>query len=217
MSPSQADVYARRVAALYVGPEPAPVAPAAVSPSVRLTAQEMASYTGIFFNERVPFNGIREIVVDSGKLFYVRGPDDRSELVPLGGSRFQMATLKFSVGPDTLKFDPPSFQASYLPSVSGGATLVRVGATRRDLRDYAGTYVSNELPARWKVQVADTALIVDRQRGASYRLVRAFEDGFRAPGAPMIARFIRDPKGQVVAMEFSAADRAWHVRFERQR
>lgn len=212
----QAQNFARRVATLYVGPGPAPASPPPVAPTATLAPQEMARYTGIFFNERVPFNGVRQIVVDSGKLFYVRGRDDRTEITPLGASRFKMAGLTFSLRPDTLAFDPPSFQAPYLPSVSGGATLVRVGTAKRDLRDYAGRYVSDELPARWTVQVADTGLVVKRDRGAPYRLTRAFEDGFQTPGAPMIARFIRDHTGEVTAMEFSAGDRAWHVRFERQ-
>ena len=212
----------QRVAALYVGPDTVTVAETAIPSTVRLTAQEMASYTGTFFNERTPVLSIREIVVDSGKLFYVRGPTLRGEMVPLGDSRFQVMGTGLSarfVGRDTLKFDRaqsgPTFGA---PSPgSGGGIFVRVGTTRRDLRDYAGTYVSSEIPTRWKVQVVDTALVVNRQRSGPYRLVRAFEDAFVTPGSPQLARFIRDDKGNVIAMEFSASDRAWHVRFERQR
>ena len=200
---------ARRIVVLYLGPDPDAVPPKVPRSAVRPTAQQMASYVGVFFNEQVPT--IRTIALDGRELFYVQGPGNRNELAPLGGSRFQImstdTTARF-LGPDTLRIEPARGSAK--------ATLVRVSLARRDLRDYVGIYVSRELPARWKAQVADTGILLLRERGSPFRLDRAFEDVFRGPDFLMIARFIRDLKGEVVAMEINTADRVTHLRFERQ-
>jgi CubicO group peptidase (beta-lactamase class C family) len=207
-----ATIVGRRVAALYVGPQRAPVAPA-VTAALALTPQQQASYVGMFYNDRVP--SAWPITVDSGKMVWA----NNRELVPIGGSRFQLAgttaivTLK---GTDTVVFEQRPFSPNAGP-YEPHPTYVRVGTVRRNLRDYAGTYDSGELPARWKVQVKDTALIIDRPKGPSYFLYRAFEDGFDSPSYGMIVRFFRDPKGEVVAMELNGGSRAWHLRFERER
>jgi hypothetical protein len=75
-------------------------------------------------------------------------------------------------------------------------TYVRVRAPKRDLQGYTGTYVSDELPARWKVQVVDDRLTVNRQKGAAVRLNPAFEDGFLGSALGIIALFIRESKGR---------------------
>lgn len=107
----------RRVAALYVGPRPAPVAPAAGTPTVTLPPERLASYAGMFFNEQLP--EIVHIAVDGGKLVWF----GRGELVPLGSSRFQIAgteALATFMGPDTIVFDRlPSQPVAYVSRLRG--------------------------------------------------------------------------------------------------
>jgi CubicO group peptidase (beta-lactamase class C family) len=206
--PPRPSALVRRIAALYV-PE-LPAAPQSSAAAVTLSAQEMTSYAGVFFNRRMPF--LREIVVDGGKLYQIQGPNIRNELLPLGDSRFQVAgstqTLTF-VGPDAFKTEP----TPELPAL----TFSRTRAARPDLKAYSGTYVNDELPARWKLQVAKDALTVTMPTGNSFRLIPAFEDGFRGSVLGIIALFSRDQKGQIVAMELSSQDWVRHLRFERQR
>jgi len=161
----------------------------------------------MFFSDREVL--FREIVVADGKLYYSRGANNRSELQPLGGGRFQMLGQPLVItysGRDTLKIElqgsPPT-------------TLHRVTKTTRELRAYEGTYVSSDLPSRWTVQVADSGLTITPPRGNVMRVDRAFEDAFRNPG--LFVRFRRDAKGAIVALEASAGERARHIRFDRQR
>lgn len=202
-------VLARRVAALYV-PPPATVAQASAVSAVNLSAQERLSYAGVFFNRQMPF--IREIVADDDKLIMVQGPNIRTELSPLGASRFQLtgsaSTVTF-LGPDTLKTDPSGDTPELI--------FVRVPVGTRDLQGYAGTYVSNELQDRWKVQVVNDRLTAVGQRGRAFRLDRAFEDGFRGSALGIVALFIRDQRGEIVALDVSAQDWVRHIRFARQR
>jgi CubicO group peptidase (beta-lactamase class C family) len=204
---SAAGPLAQRVASLYLGTDSASVAQASTA-AVSLTAEEMASYTGMFFNDRSVL--LREIVVADGKLHYSRGASNRSELVPLGGSRFQIAgqplVVSFS-GRDTFKVEG---------GTGGTPTLFRrVSAGKRELRGYEGSYASSDLESRWTVQVADSGLVLNRRRGNAVRIDRAFDDAFR--NAAVFVRFRRDAKQKVVAMEVSAGERARHVRFDRER
>jgi hypothetical protein len=52
-------------------------------------------------------------------------------------------------------------------------------------------------------------------RGSSMRLNPAFEDFFRSGN--LFARFVRDEKGEVIAMDVSSGERVRNLRFERQR
>jgi CubicO group peptidase (beta-lactamase class C family) len=203
---SNAGSLAQRVAGLYLGPEPAPMAQAATAGAVRMTRAELDPFTGMFFADQEML--FREIVVDDGTLYYSRGGNNRSELQPLGGGRFQMVGQALVVtysGRDTLRLElegnPPTI-------------MRRVTAGKRDLRGYAGTYWSSDLPARWTVQVADTGLTITRARGNAMRVDRAFDDAFRNPG--LFVQFRRDARGTIVALEASSGERARRVRFDRQ-
>jgi CubicO group peptidase (beta-lactamase class C family) len=205
----RASALARRVAALYVPERPA-AAQAFSTAAVTLPEKELKSYAGWFFNRQMPF--MREIVANDGKMYYIQGVNNRSELSPLGGSRFQVAGSTQAVtflGRDTFRIDA----SADIPALN----FVRVRAAKRDLRPYAGTYVSDELPARWTLQEANDVLTVIRPTGSAIRLNRAFEDGFRGSALGIIALFVRDQKGEIVAMDISALDWVRHIRFERQR
>jgi CubicO group peptidase (beta-lactamase class C family) len=195
---------AQRVASLYLGPETSPVAQTVATPLVSLMASQMALYTGTFFSDASVL--VRDIVLDGGKLYYSRGAGNQTELNPLGGGRFQMVGVPAVVaflGRDTIKVE----------TSDATTTLLRVTPGRRELRGYAGTYVSSELLARWTVQVADSGLTMTTQRGNAMRFDRAFEDAFRNSG--LVVRFLRDGRGAIVALEASAGERARRVRFDR--
>lgn len=207
---SNAGALAQRVANLYL-PEQSSAQPAAATPATAaatsMTASQMEPFTGMFFSDREML--FREIVIAEGKLYYSRGANNRSELQPLGGGRFQMVGQPLLVsysGHDTLKVELEGNPATIMHRVAKGT---------RELRSYEGTYVSTDLPARWTVQVKDSGLAIAQPRGDTMRVDRAFEDAFRNAG--LFVRFRRDAKGAIVALEASAGERARHIRFDRQR
>lgn len=199
----------RRVADVFLGDVLAPVAPVAQAAASSASVEMLAPYKGSFFDDRAM--AMREVVVEDGRLYYSRGPTNRSELVPIGGTRFQMAgtptVAVFSARGDTLRLETAEVTAVVLRRVRD--------VSRRDLRAYAGSYESSELRVSWVVSAGDSTLTVRPARGSSMRLDPAFEDAFRSPN--VFARFIRDEKGEIVAMDVSAGERARNVRFERHR
>ena len=113
----------------------------------------------------------------------------------------------FSAQADTLRLETPEMTAF---------VFRRVGAVDpRDLRSYAGSYESSELKVTWVVTAGDSSLTVRPARETPIRLDPAFEDAFRSPS--IFARFIRDEKVKIVAVDVSAGEGARSVRFERQR
>jgi CubicO group peptidase (beta-lactamase class C family) len=195
---------AQRIAGLYI-PEPTAVAQAGAS---RLSLKDRAMLPGRFFNDQTMT--LRDVRVDNGKLFYVRGSDDRSELAPLTAGRFRMVgterTIRFA-GRDTLIFEaspgnPPS-------------TFRRVTSGKRDPRGYVGTYVNFELPARWTIQVKGSRVTVVRPRGGNMDLENIFDDAYR--WGAYVVRFTRDARGTITGLEASAGERARRVRFDRLR
>lgn len=199
---------ARRVADVFLRDVLAPVTPAVTAPATPAVSVDLAPYKGSFFDDRAM--AMRELVVEDGRLYFSRGPNNRSELVPLGGARFQMA------GAPTVAVFSPRGDSLRLETSGIAVVLPRVrDAGRRDLRSYAGSYESSELKVAWLVTAGDSTLTVRPARGSSIRLDPAFEDAFRSPS--ILARFIRDDRGEIVAMDVSSGERARNVRFERRR
>lgn len=200
---------ARRVADVYLGDVLEPVEAATVPTATSdVSVEKLARYKGSFFDDRTML--MRDVVVEDGRLYYSRGPNNRTELVALGGTRFQLAgtptVAVFSAQADTLRVETPE---------TTDIVFRRVRAVEpRDLRSYAGSYESGELKVTWVVTAGDSSLTVRPARETPIRLDPAFEDAFRSPS--IFARFIRDKKGEIVAVDVSA-DGASNVRFDRQR
>jgi CubicO group peptidase (beta-lactamase class C family) len=216
-----ASTLARRVADVYLGdilaPMPGAVAtqparPPAVAarvsgrPGTASGSDDLVRYTGIFFSDESML--VRRIAVDSGRLRYVRGPGNSSELLPSGARRFDMAgtslSVVFSADADTVRLeggDPPVVLRRREP------------AAMADLGRYAGAYLSPELRTTWTFAVSGQTLLLRAERGDSARLTPAFADAFEGPG--ILVQFRRDAAGQVVAADVSAGDQARRIHFTR--
>jgi hypothetical protein len=202
---------ARQVADVFIGdvlgaPSTAAAPSSASTTSMfRPDARELTRYTGVFYSERPRL--IRQLVMQDGKLYYSRAPGNRSELVPVGPGRFQMSDAPIVVGfsgADTMRLETPPDQP---------VVMMRVQDARRELSDYAGDYVSEELRVIWTVSVTDTSVSLRPERGNAIRVTPAFADAFGHPW--VFARFHRDAQGRVVSMDLSAGERARDVRFNR--
>jgi CubicO group peptidase (beta-lactamase class C family) len=202
---------AQQVADLYLAdklqPEAQPAAVANEAPAGKL--ENAARYTGVYWS---PAGGIvRRIEVRDGKLFYVRGGGNDSELAPLGGDRFRMVGAPAEV----------AFQGSTTPRrmelVAGGGKptvfeeVKPVSPTPEGLAAYAGTYTSPELDTTWTLAVDGERLVLRRKRGPAMPLRPAFTDAFDSPGG--LIRFQRE--GQKVTGMVIGAGRARDIKFEK--
>ena len=82
------------------------------------------------------------------------------------------------------------------------------------MKDYVGTYTSDELDVRFVIAEKDGKLLLRRRPADEIELHPAYADDFRAGGELGTLRFSRDAKGTVTGFAFFAG-RVLDVRFKR--
>lgn len=185
--------------------------------TVALSEQDLTRVTGVFLNES---EGLaRSLVVENGKLFYRRSPDNQTELAPLGPDRFLFlgtpvrAEIRVERGPDgapvRMTLQVEGQQETVFQSVPPA------GAGAVELAALAGTYRSEELDATWTLEAQDGKLIVHRRRHRDATLAAAFADGFVLDGVALV-RFERGPDRRVTGLAVTVPG-ARNVRFVRMR
>lgn len=206
---------AQRVADLYLGdklqPEAQPAAAAGGAPAGKVENAER--YTGVYWS---PAGGlVRRIEARDGKLFYVRGGGNDTELAPLRDGRFQMvgvpAEVSFQVSATTAS-GPRRMELA----VSGDKPILfeevkPITPTPEGLAAYAGTYTSPELDTTWTLAVEDGKLMLRAKRGPAHPLEPAFADAFN--GDFGLIRFLRE--GQKVTGFLMGSPRSRDIKFEK--
>jgi CubicO group peptidase (beta-lactamase class C family) len=205
---------ARQVADVFLGdvlqaatPTPASSASGALSAAAVLDPAALARYAGTFFSDRIM--DLRQVVAEDGRLSFKDPDGNRTELVPQGGVRFLVGrtttVVQFSRDGDAMRIERIGQAAVEYRRVSA--------VTGEVPQDLAGSYTSPDLDVRWRVTVSGSTVTVHPERGETITLSPVFADAFSDGFA--IARFVRDARGAVVAMEVSAGERARRVRFDR--
>ena len=146
-------------------------------------------------------------VLHEGKLYYVRGGSNRSELAPLSAERFLMLGVPVKV---ELTFRPAGPGApARLEFVSEGSPPLILEAvepfapTPEQLAEYAGDYYSEELDVTHRLRARDGRLYIsvgnDPAEMPAAPLVR---DEFGVQG--VVVRFRRDAQGRVGGLTLDA-------------
>ena len=172
-----------------------------------LDPSRLAAYTGTFFSAGNML--VRRLVADSGRLFYSRGPGNRSELIPVAEGRFQMAganvVVTIPAGRETARLDIPGERPLVLTRVTpfpGGS-----------LTGLAGTYYSSDLRTTITVEPRDSMLLIKPERGSPTSFSPVFTDAF---GAGFYFLQVIREGGRVTGVEVSGGERARRVRFDKQ-
>ena len=198
-----ADVFLGDVLAAATTNGAGPAAPARIA----LDPTRLASYTGTYFNAGAVL--VRRLVADSGRLYYSRGPGNRSELIPVAEGKFQMAGTEVVVtipeGKGTVQLDIPGDPPLVLSRVApfAGGSLAGLG----------GSYYSSDLRTTVTVTTRGAALVVQPERGGPIIFTPVFADGFSA--GFYFLQVVRED-GRVTGFTLSGGERARHVRFDRQ-
>lgn len=208
---------AQRVADLYLADKLLPeTQPAAVTGEAPAGKVENASrYTGAYWSPQSGF--VRRIEARDGKLFYVRGQGNESELAPLGGGRFRMLGV-----PDRAEVSFPVSAAAASPPrrmevVTGTDKPLLFeevnpsSPTPEGLAAYAGTYTSPELDTTWTLAMDGGRLMLRTKRGFVHPLEPAFADAFN--GDFGLIRFLRED--QKITGFLMGSPRARDIQFEK--
>ena len=190
-------------------PRPAAGVSAPPPPPVSLSAEELASKTGLY---RIGSdeNHIVSMSVRDGRLtaWDFWGDNYSMLMTPISSNRFLIPGV-------TLEFSPAEAgrpQAWHV--IDGGGQrllelqLVKFEVSKVDLESFAGEYRSDELDVTYTVAVRDSSLVVQ-----SSTLRPVFKDAFVGDYLGMV-RFFRDSRGAVAGFTLNR-NNARGVRFER--
>ncbi len=145
---------------------------------------------------------VRRIERSAGKLWYVRGPESRSELAPIEGGQLQMLGVSTKV----LIKPMPEENGQQIVHVIGQtkSILQKVAPPVTDantLAEYAGTYTNAGLNgARWTFVVKDGKLTLPPLPEGLETLVPAFKDAFFDDDGEILVVFQRDASGRVTSL-----------------
>ncbi len=179
-----------------------------------LPAQSLEAYVGTYWFE-VNLN-VRQVVIDKGKLYYVRSAENRSELVPVSPTEFRIREsddVRFVFSDKAGKgFETVAVLVNNDPPVVGRRTEP-FKPTENELKEYAGRYYSDELDIRYDITVKSGALLVETSRSEPVPGDPQKKDVFSIGGFARI-RFQRDTNGAVTGFTVTTG-RVRNLRFVR--
>lgn len=145
-------------------------------------------YTGTYYGAAELL--VRRIEYRDGKLWYVRGGGQDSELAHEGGGRFRMLDVPV---PAVLQFfHDENGQRRMILEVGEERTDMHAVATFSPdtdaLAGFAGEYESVELDTSWRLAVDGTELNLHPRRGDPLPLSPAFADAFTGSGVMLFQR-----------------------------
>lgn len=187
-----------------LGPErKSPTPPVSIRPAPSL--REAGGYAGLYWNREN--DAVRRIVLRKGRLFYQRGEGDESELVPLGEGRFAMQGASTAT---EVKFEPQDRirrQEMRVAAEGGSPSLYEAVAPAsprpQELAGYAGSFLSEELDARYEIHWEGDRLLLRRAGYPEAPLEPVFGDTFRDAEVGLL-HFARDASGQVCGFRVRA-------------
>lgn len=196
---------AMRVADIYLADQLKQVAAsqgsptAAPSDAVKLSADELSSLAGLYWN---PANDtVRRVYIKDGKLIYSRAPANESELVPLGDKRFLMLGVRNRVEL-TFKSPQPGAPSRIFLTEAGRAPSVQepvkaASYTPQQLAEFAGEYYSPELNTTYSIIPQDGKLLLRTGHWGDFLLSPRFVDSFANPEEMGSTMFTRDVKKRI--------------------
>jgi CubicO group peptidase (beta-lactamase class C family) len=194
-SPSQ---LARQVADVYLAQDlkqPETAAKPEQAPEVKLTEEQLRRWAGTYWNRDGDVVWKYEVKEDRPWAVY---PDGRSELRPLGESRFTPRVAR----PVEFQFDDagPGRRLTLFRQDAPGKPDVFEAAnpftpSPQQLAEYAGVYAGDEIDALYRIVVDKEQLVLKRLKSKPVAMQPMIQDVFLA--RPLTVRFFRDGAGRV--------------------
>jgi CubicO group peptidase (beta-lactamase class C family) len=172
--------------------------PAPVPDSALPISETPSNLLGVYWN-REDIN-VRRIEISEGKLWYVRSPKSRTELVPIENGQLQM----LGVSTRTIIEPLPMEGGRQIVRVAGTTLLEKVAPVSSDvnaLAVYAGAYASSELGGgRLVFAVRDGRLATVASLDGIETLTPVFKDAFDVDNGQALLVFQRDASGRVTSV-----------------
>jgi CubicO group peptidase (beta-lactamase class C family) len=200
---------------------PSPSKTAAISKkkspkTFKIPAKKLAAFTGTYWLKSALL--LRKIVLEKGKLYYVRSETNRTELIPVSKTEFRMKefegiTVAFSDKTDG-RYDTVIIAGANGPPLTG-KWIKPFKVTKESLEEYVGRYYSQELQVYYELVLEKDKLGVNGRNITGKSLRKLPEDYFiSSDGRGDSLKFQRDEQGTVIGFKVSTG-RVLNLRFER--
>jgi CubicO group peptidase (beta-lactamase class C family) len=160
---------------------------------------------------------VRRIVLDKDKLFYVRSDDNKSELVPLAPAKFKMKDVPGDVYVDFSDKSGSRYNAYTVTEANGYKSEAKriepFVPTDAELKEYAGSYYSDELDTRYDLELRAGSLRIRGGHSEDATLAPLMKDIFAAGGQARVM-FLRDGQGAISGFLVST-NRVLNLRFSK--
>jgi len=149
----------------------------------------------------------------TGRGFYLYIKNDSLYSKPNGGPLQPIGYFKLAVGRARVEFRRPQPRILNFITASGDTLLFRgvdsAEVNEKTLKEYAGTYFSEETESKTEILVKDGKLMI-KQRLNQVELIPVYKDGFSLPAGDIY--FERDKKGRISKF-FISVSRARKIEF----
>ncbi len=183
---------------------PAAAAAAPLTP-ITLSPKDLEPMVGTYWIESSGF--VRKIILDKDKLIYFRAVDNTTELIPLSPTKFQMKGVQGNVYVDFSDKVGDRYN-SYTVTESNGSKPVAkriepYEPTESQLKEYLGSYYSDELDARYDMTLKSGSLWVDGQGHQEGSPLAAQKKDFFSGGGYFRIKFERNGRGVITGFLIS--------------
>jgi hypothetical protein len=166
---------------------------------IKLSKKKIKVFTGPYWLARSRL--LRKIKQEGKKLFYVRSPENKSELIPYDKTSFYMKEFPQV----TVEFSDIKEKQSQKMKVTVGKEVIdanRVELFKPSpelLKEYTGLYESDELEVRFNVVVDKKGIFVDfkKQDDDINYMQPLIKDRFSSAGGYATISFKRDEAGKI--------------------
>ena len=169
-----------------------------VRKAIRLSLKKIQGFTGPYWLSRSHL--LRTMKREGKKLFYVRSPENKSELIPFAKTAFYMkefpnVTVEFF---EMEKGKSGKIKVTVGNEVIDGNRVELYNPTTEDLKEYTGRYESDELEVMFKLAVDEKGLFVDfKKQDEDNYMKPLIKDIFGSMGGYSTLSFQKDKEGKI--------------------
>jgi CubicO group peptidase (beta-lactamase class C family) len=204
----------RQIADIYLAAKlgrPEVLSPAAKPPAaaadlkpISLPAKSLEAFVGTYWIETSQL--LRRIIRDNDKLFYVRSDDDKSELTPVSETKFKMRDEPGNIYVVFSDKAANLYNTYTLTEENGqtfeGKRIEPFLPTEAELKEYTGSYYSDELDTRYEFGLRSGALQLRAGHTEEVPVSPVKKDVFSSASRLRI-EFLRDGQGTITGFTVS--------------
>jgi len=212
-----ADIYLASQLKPAGAPAAVPAAPAlaALTP-ITLPAKDLEAMAGTYWIESSQF--LRKILLDKGRLIYFRSADSQTELEPVSPTKFRMKDLPGPVYVDFSDKKGSVYTTYTVTEADGGRPVAKriepFEPTEAQLKEYLGSYTSEELDTRYDLIWKSGSLWVTGQGHQEDAPLIPMKKDFFSSGGYFRLQFERDADGAISGFRISTG-RVLNLKFVR--